>query len=137
MQQTRPRRLTRSRDRMLGGVAGGLAAYLDVDPTVVRVLIVIATFVSGGAALLAYPIMWLLMPAAGSEAPSTGGDASHVASASEARDRTALLFGAALIALGGFLLLSEVVDLSRWVVFQLWPLVLIAAGAYLMLRHGG
>ena len=137
MQQTRPRRLTRSHDRMLGGVAGGIAAYFDVDPTVVRVLIVIATFVSGGAVLLAYPIMWLLMPAPGSEAPSIGGEPSPVASAADARDRTALLFGAALIALGGFLLLSEVVDLSRWLVFQLWPLVLIAAGAYLIFRRRG
>ncbi len=38
MTQSSPRRLMRSHDRVLGGVAGGLAEYLDVDPTIVRLV---------------------------------------------------------------------------------------------------
>ncbi len=59
-------RLTRSRgERMLAGVCGGLAAYLGMDVTLMRVLWVAATFISGGLTLLAYPIFWLVMPESG------------------------------------------------------------------------
>jgi phage shock protein PspC (stress-responsive transcriptional regulator) len=55
-------RMRRSRtDRYLGGVAGGLARHLDIDPTVVRVLFVVTSFF-GGAGVLAYLALWLLVP---------------------------------------------------------------------------
>ena len=57
-----PKRLYRSRSkRMLGGVCGGLGEYLNIDPTVLRVIFVILAFVYG-ASLLIYVIMWLLVP---------------------------------------------------------------------------
>ncbi len=56
------KKLFRSRyNRMIGGVCGGLAQYLGVDPTVVRLIMALATFV-GGMSLLVYLIMWLLIP---------------------------------------------------------------------------
>ncbi len=56
------RRLRRSRsDRMIAGVAGGLARQLRVDPVLVRVILVALVFVSG-AGLLIYAIAWLLVP---------------------------------------------------------------------------
>jgi phage shock protein PspC (stress-responsive transcriptional regulator) len=61
------RRLQRSRDqRMVAGVAGGLAEYVDVDPLLVRVLLaVLAVF--GGVGVLLYAIGWLLLPDAREE----------------------------------------------------------------------
>ena len=60
------RRLTRSRDeRMISGVCGGLAEFLGMDTTLMRVLWVVATFISGGVTLIAYPIFWLVMPESG------------------------------------------------------------------------
>jgi phage shock protein C len=57
------KQLRRSRtDRMLGGVCGGLASYFGVDPVAVRVGYAIVALISGGLAVLAYPIGWLLMP---------------------------------------------------------------------------
>ena len=57
------KKLYRSRrNRMIGGVCGGLADYLGVDPTVVRVIMALATFV-GGMSLFVYLIMWLIIPA--------------------------------------------------------------------------
>lgn len=54
--------LRRSNDKVLGGVAGGVARWLDIDPTLVRVvLVVLAVF--GGSGLLLYAIGWLLIPA--------------------------------------------------------------------------
>jgi phage shock protein C len=56
------KRLYRSRqERMLGGVCGGLADYLGLDPTVVR-LIFLLLFFLGGQGLLIYLIMWLIVP---------------------------------------------------------------------------
>jgi len=59
-----PRRLTRSRDRQLAGVAGGMAEYLDIDPTIIRILWVIVVLATGGLALIAYVILALVMPQA-------------------------------------------------------------------------
>jgi phage shock protein PspC (stress-responsive transcriptional regulator) len=57
-----PRRLFRSRsDRVIGGVCGGLARYLNVDPVIVRVVAVALVFV-GGAGLLLYAAAFLLVP---------------------------------------------------------------------------
>src|SRR3954449_8639378 len=62
--------LTRSRsDRMIAGVAGGIARKYDFDPAVVRVAIVILTVVSLGAAVLAYGVAWLFFPEADAEEP--------------------------------------------------------------------
>ena len=58
-----PRRLMRAtRDRWIGGVAAGLARYFDLDPTLVRVLFLIA-FLGFGTGFLVYLVLWLLMPA--------------------------------------------------------------------------
>jgi len=59
-----PRRLYRSRDRMLAGVAGGMAEYLEMDPTIVRILWILVGIFSGGLALIAYVIMALVVPPA-------------------------------------------------------------------------
>ena len=56
------KRLYRSRiDRMIAGVCGGLAKYFDIDPTIVRVLFVVTIFIGGGG-ILAYIILWIVVP---------------------------------------------------------------------------
>lgn len=56
------RRLMRSRsDSVIGGVAGGLGSYLAIDPLVVRVIFVLLALIDG-IGLLAYLVMWLVMP---------------------------------------------------------------------------
>jgi phage shock protein PspC (stress-responsive transcriptional regulator) len=58
-----PRRpLLRSRsDRMIWGVAGGLAAHVGFDPILVRIAFVVTTFF-GGAGLLAYLVLAVALP---------------------------------------------------------------------------
>ena len=65
--QPKARQLRRSADdRMLAGVAGGIARYLDVDATLVRVAIAaLILFTGAGAAL--YIAAWLLIPADGED----------------------------------------------------------------------
>lgn len=62
--ETKPRRLTRSnREKMIAGVCGGLAEYLDMDPTVVRVLYVLVSILSAAfPGIIAYIILMFLMP---------------------------------------------------------------------------
>jgi len=58
------RRLTRSsRHRMIAGVCGGIAEYLGVDVTVVRVLYILVSIVSVAfPGILAYIILMFVMP---------------------------------------------------------------------------
>ncbi len=56
------RRLYRSRtEKMIGGVCGGLAEVLDLDPTIVRVVFVLLALL-GGHGILLYLILWIVMP---------------------------------------------------------------------------
>src|SRR5918997_1196226 len=57
-----PRRLTRStRDRMIGGVSGGIGRYFGIDPTLVRIGFVALALI-GGTGLIVYAAALLLVP---------------------------------------------------------------------------
>ena len=58
-----PRRLTRSRrHRLIAGVCGGIAEYLDVDVTVVRILYILVSILSAAfPGILAYIILMFVM----------------------------------------------------------------------------
>ncbi|TMB94396.1 MAG: PspC domain-containing protein, partial [Chloroflexi bacterium] len=54
-------RLERSvRNKVVGGVCGGIAEYLQIDPTLVRVFWVIATIMTAGLGFLAYIVLVVL-----------------------------------------------------------------------------
>lgn len=56
-------RLYRSRtDRLLGGVLGGLAAYLGIDPLFLRVVVALLTVLGAGGLVLVYILMWVFVP---------------------------------------------------------------------------
>jgi phage shock protein PspC (stress-responsive transcriptional regulator) len=58
-----PRRLVRRRDdRMVAGVCSGVADYLGVDVTIVRLVTLLGAVFSGGTFLLAYLVAWVLLP---------------------------------------------------------------------------
>ena len=55
--------LRRSRKRLLAGVCGGIAEWLEWDPTLVRILYVVVSIVSVAfPGILVYIILWLVMP---------------------------------------------------------------------------
>ena len=58
---TKQRLYRTSSDRMIAGVAGGLAEYFDIDPVLTRILFVVLTL-SGGFGLLTYIILWIVVP---------------------------------------------------------------------------
>lgn len=57
-------------DRIIAGVCSGLGRYFNVDPVLVRVLFAFAAVVTAGLAVIAYPIMWFLMPEEPVDAPA-------------------------------------------------------------------
>lgn len=62
MENNSYRRLTRSTtDRKIAGVCGGLAKYLNIDPTVVRIIFLIA-LLSASFGFWAYLIVWIAAP---------------------------------------------------------------------------
>jgi phage shock protein C len=64
-------RLMRSRTEVIvAGVCGGLAEYFAIDPVIVRLIFVLVTLTSG-LGLVIYPVLWLVMPKAGSTSNAT------------------------------------------------------------------
>jgi len=55
------KKLVKSADRKICGVCGGIGEYLGIDPTVIRLLWVVFTFM-GGAGLLAYIVAAIIVP---------------------------------------------------------------------------
>lgn len=56
------KRLYRSRrDSVIAGVCGGIGQYFNIDPVLVRVIFVVAAL-AGGPGLLAYLLLWLIIP---------------------------------------------------------------------------
>jgi len=49
------------KDKMIGGVCGGLGRYFDLDPTLVRLIFAIIFF-GYGAGLMVYVFLWIIMP---------------------------------------------------------------------------
>jgi phage shock protein C len=63
--QTQVKRLYRSRDqRVLAGVAGGIAEYFAVDPTLARVILFLALLPAGPFGLVVYAILAAFIPEA-------------------------------------------------------------------------
>lgn len=136
-------------DRMISGVAGGLADYLNLDPSLVRVVWAVLMFVTGGLFLLVYIVMWIVLPeAAGGTHPRwrdvTPGAADEPAAAADAGAeprpfaRTEhgggngrLILGLVLIALGAYFLLRNYLPDIAWGRF--WPVLLVLAGAALLI----
>ena len=99
------RRLYRCRhDRQLAGVASGMAEYLDLDPTVVRVLWILSVFL-GWFTILLYVILAFVMPL---EPVATVDGSGAVAASGEAADASATADGATAAATSAWSVPSSV-----------------------------
>jgi len=153
-----PARLERSTtNKVIAGVCGGIAEYLAVDATLVRVVFVVGTFLTAGLGILAYIVLLILMPLSGRPAPfvatprsgegptdvstppadpATASPATQDPAARAAEtERRRMAFGYLLIVLGVALFLGNA-GAFRFIQWQLvWPLVLVAIGALLLLQR--
>lgn len=114
----------------IAGVAAGLADYFRIDPTIVRVLFVVAAFMTGGMVLLLYLILAIILPVNGG-ASSRSQTILEGRSASRARN----WLGGGLILFGAWRLINSLWPglLSiRWDI--VWPLALVLIGVILLIR---
>jgi phage shock protein PspC (stress-responsive transcriptional regulator) len=65
----RPSLQRSQQNRILGGVCAAIADHLGIDPVLVRIIAVLLGIISGGAAVIAYLVAWVLIPSAG-DAPA-------------------------------------------------------------------
>ena len=47
---------------MLGGVCAGLGEHLDIDPTVIRLILAVVTLLSFGTGIIIYILAWIIIP---------------------------------------------------------------------------
>ncbi|OFW67446.1 MAG: hypothetical protein A2Z12_03315 [Actinobacteria bacterium RBG_16_68_21] len=115
---TAPSRIRRSRsERMVGGVAGGIAEHLGVDPVLIRLAFVALAF--AGVGILLYVIGWIVIPEAAADAPPVDSR-----SPSESAMTARIVFGSILVGIGCLMLIDWAFPIGRY----LWPLSLIILG---------
>ncbi|MFQ5790775.1 MAG: PspC domain-containing protein [Acidobacteriota bacterium] len=149
------KRLYRSRrDVIIAGVCGGLAEYFDVDPSLVRLALILTIFL-GGAGLVVYLVAWFIVPENPEQSPTARYEKSQKLKDEVVRElrrlgselgekleqsgmepearperRSTVLVGLALIVLGAAFLFRNFLpwlDLEK-----LWPVVLIGIGVVLL-----
>jgi phage shock protein C len=125
-----PNRIYRSRqERMVAGVAGGLGQYLGIDPVLVRLAFVVFALASG-VGLLVYIVMAIVVP----ERP-LGEEEPPVAASSIGAGRGRELAGYVLLGLG-VIMLASTMGWFHWFNWgQVWPLVLVGLGVWLLLKR--
>ena len=148
------KKLTRSeKERMLGGVCGGLAEYFGFDPTLVRIAFVLLAIAYGTGVLL-YIILWIIMPrrpeAQGMRVVGDNLDdiknrlvelegevksAVTGEKAEELKRSSGFWLGVLLVALGILFLFSTLGMLRWWRWAVIWPVALILVGLLLVWRR--
>ncbi len=141
-------------NKVIAGVAGGLSEYFDVDVVIFRLLFVLLLLFGGGG-LLAYIVMWIVIPAKpipfsygnsssatqpGATRENTNANADSYSSEPQATpadstkksgtSNTSLIAGIILISLGVLFLINRMmpwVDLSNF-----WPILLIIGGFFII-----
>ena len=112
-------------DRLVGGVAAGLAARTGLDATVVRTVFVLAALL-GGFGAAAYVVAWLLVPVVGED--------SNIASKA-LTDGRGIALAAGLASLLVVVLLIASALGAGWLGSLAWPLTISAVGLVLIWRN--
>lgn len=137
-------------DKMLGGVCGGLAQYLRVDLTIVRLFFVVLTLL-GGFGPLVYLIMWIIVPLEdhvytdsnpnkfeGEDLKERAGMVrdDFISAVKQPNQNTARFIGIALVLAGGFFLLQQLdIQWLNWLDSGvLWAALILLAGVALLVR---
>jgi phage shock protein C len=136
-------------DKMIGGVAGGLAEYFEIDPVIVRLIFVLAV-IFGGSGIIAYIILWIIIPqkpyiitpyTPEMKPENPGGTSEQKTESTESnyevfnikpKNNKTVFAGAFLILLGGMFLLDNFVP--RFHFGDFWPLFLIGLGIAIIMN---
>ena len=133
---------------MIGGVAGGLAEYFEIDSTLVRIIFVVSLFV-GGSGVLAYIILWIVIPeepwvfnmGPGDEkkeetinpnSAKSPPNSDYLRALDERRQKRSTIAGVILIVLGVIFLADNFVPRIHF--SDYFPLILVAIGIGLLIN---
>lgn len=138
------KKIYRSREnRIIGGVCGGIADYLDVDPTWVR-LALLVLFFTRGVGVMIYLLAWIIIPEkSGFNSQNKDGftdfaegdndDYVNVSTdGTQHKENNKRLLGILLVFIGLFFLLDNWLPYINWERF--WPVIIIAAGIVLLIK---
>ncbi len=129
------KKLYRSRkEKILGGVCGGLAEYLEIDVSIIRVVYLLLLF--SGIGFIIYIIMWIVVPY---KPYSKVNDVEYVSSettealSEETINKRAKSLGYIIIAVGLILFLESVVPSLSYQ--RLLPLLIIGVGLLIIFNR--
>ncbi len=134
------KQLYRSRtQKVLGGVAGGLAEYFNIDVILMRLLFV-AIVLAGGSGILLYIILWIVVPLEPYDhmekklehINTYGGNNGKNVNEEKSNNRT-FIVGVSLILLGVIFLMNTF--FPYFFRRDIWPLVLIFAGVVILISE--
>jgi len=119
MQATK--RLYRSRrEKMIAGVCGGIAEYLNIDPSIVRLIWVLLTLL-GGSGILLYVVAWFIIPL----------NPYHIISENAPpppqQSNSSSVMGIVMIFLGSAFFLKNLLEFTWWTFWHFWGISAIAA----------
>jgi phage shock protein C len=130
-------------DKIIAGVCGGLGQYLRIEPLILRILFIILAM--NGIGLGLYIILWIFLPLEQKEYPDQEAMIRHNVNeiseqvqawsrGTQDQSKLMLILGGILIGVGILALLNNF-GLLWWVnAIRLWPLLLVALGAALLLN---
>ncbi len=131
-------------DRYIGGVAGGIAKYFEVDPLIIRIIFILLAL-SGGSGIVVYIILWILIPEEGEsrvknadigENIKKGADkmAQEIKKDPKTQTNGRIIGGLILITIGAIFLIENFFPGLYLSFSRLWPLILVAIGLGLMIK---
>lgn len=138
MTKSKPTQLYRSEsDRYLGGVCGGIAAYFNLDSTLVR-LFFIAIILLGGSGVLIYLILWVIIPSESAGQKSimevTMKKLEDNSTQTEKIKNSRSIWGLFLIGIGIIMLLDNF-GIGRYLMLEkTWPSLFIILGLIVLSR---
>ena len=118
-------------DKVFAGVCGGLGEYLNIDPTVIRIVWMIFGFMSLGSAFLVYLLCILIIPIDDGVIYSEDYNAHN----DKIRRNTPLILGLGLIILGSYMLIRIIFpwfSIRIMNILRYWPVSLILLGLYIL-----
>ncbi|HBF39473.1 MAG TPA: hypothetical protein DDW50_19405 [Firmicutes bacterium] len=135
------KRLRRSAgNKIIGGLCGGLGDYFNIDPTIIRLIWVVATFWMGFTSVIAYFIGLIVVsitedknvPAADSQ-PVREEKAENPEAGARIPSRFNMIWGWLIIGVGVIMLLQTLGFFSRFKEY-FFPGILIIAGVWVLIR---
>jgi phage shock protein C len=139
--------------KMIAGVCAGLAEYLSMDVTVVRVLFMV-TLIFHGAGLLPYIVLWIVLPkkvytfnntatdihvdytvppvSNPFDVPQPQQSGTPFTMPPKKASNASIIVGIALVAFGAFFLLDNFDLLPDWQFDRLWPVIIIIIGVVMV-----